>query len=456
MKCPKCGYLGFETTDRCRNCGYDFSLAPFPSEPELPLRGENKSPSADFDLPAISKPKDSMAASSLDLDRLFGAETAPEPQPMASLSLQTPVEAVPIAPVPRMRPPRPRAPISPPLPDPEAEAVAPVAAAPMDAPPAEPQPPRVRLPNTQVVDMPARVREEPDYTLNANEIRDVPLDLSSVPTAKPPSTTPDAEAIAAFKPTPTPPPMAVKPEPDTLVPEPVLKRAEAMPVPKALAEPAAAGPVEPVEPVEPVIAPPPAKPPLAVRRSTPEVQRGRPRSTPRKIGPTLEFEPPKPAVSTAFRSVTSIPEVKDVSPSVGSRVAADLIDLMLLVAIDLAVLVLTLRILGLAMVWDDLRVLPPVPFVGFLALLAFGYLAAFTVAGGQTIGKMLMSIKVIGDDCRAVDAAGGVLRALGCALVPLTLGLSYLPVLVTSDQRALHDRLAGTRVIRQWNICRCS
>ena len=26
MKCPKCEYLGFETGDRCRNCGYDFTL----------------------------------------------------------------------------------------------------------------------------------------------------------------------------------------------------------------------------------------------------------------------------------------------------------------------------------------------------------------------------------------------------------------------------------------------
>src|SRR5260221_621629 len=26
MKCPKCAYLGFETGDRCKNCGYDFSL----------------------------------------------------------------------------------------------------------------------------------------------------------------------------------------------------------------------------------------------------------------------------------------------------------------------------------------------------------------------------------------------------------------------------------------------
>src|SRR5678810_639629 len=32
MKCPKCHYLGFETGDRCRNCGYDFSLLAGPSD----------------------------------------------------------------------------------------------------------------------------------------------------------------------------------------------------------------------------------------------------------------------------------------------------------------------------------------------------------------------------------------------------------------------------------------
>ncbi len=26
MKCPKCTYIGFEDTDRCRHCGYEFSL----------------------------------------------------------------------------------------------------------------------------------------------------------------------------------------------------------------------------------------------------------------------------------------------------------------------------------------------------------------------------------------------------------------------------------------------
>jgi uncharacterized RDD family membrane protein YckC len=42
MKCPKCLYIGFETGDRCKNCGYDFSLLAAVDEPldveDLPLR----------------------------------------------------------------------------------------------------------------------------------------------------------------------------------------------------------------------------------------------------------------------------------------------------------------------------------------------------------------------------------------------------------------------------------
>jgi len=33
VKCPKCGYLGFDSGDRCKNCGYDFSLMPAGSSP---------------------------------------------------------------------------------------------------------------------------------------------------------------------------------------------------------------------------------------------------------------------------------------------------------------------------------------------------------------------------------------------------------------------------------------
>lgn len=123
--------------------------------------------------------------------------------------------------------------------------------------------------------------------------------------------------------------------------------------------------------------------------------------------------------------------------------------MLLLAVIDAVVLVLTLRLAGLSMTLDDLRIVPAIPFVGFLLLLAVVYIATFTVAGGQTVGKMVTGVKVIGDDGRSVNAADGVLRALACVLVPLTLGLSYVPVFLTTDRRALHDRLAGTRVVSQ-------
>jgi uncharacterized RDD family membrane protein YckC len=42
-----------------------------------------------------------------------------------------------------------------------------------------------------------------------------------------------------------------------------------------------------------------------------------------------------------------------------------------------------------------------------------------------------------------------MMRALGCMLVPITFGLSFLPALFTSHHRALHDRLAGTRVVQE-------
>ena len=46
MKCPKCSYLGFETGDRCKNCGYDFSLmreasGPHEIDSDLALRSSD-------------------------------------------------------------------------------------------------------------------------------------------------------------------------------------------------------------------------------------------------------------------------------------------------------------------------------------------------------------------------------------------------------------------------------
>jgi uncharacterized RDD family membrane protein YckC len=370
MKCPKCGYLGFETTDRCRNCQYDFSLAPFSSEPDLALHGKDRGTESlsDFELPPIRRQSDKLSATALDLDRLFGDAGAEQPAPTPALTSPPPAPALPARKL---------------------------------------EPPTI----TAFDDDAAQEIETP--------IDDPGLSIPVVEDALPGITMSMEDEAASVA---EPPAMTMTPA-----------EGGALPFDDG-----------------PIMTPPAARPPLAVRRSTPEVPRNRPRTTRPVRAESLDFEPAShsksgAAAQDATDTVASLMEL----PSLGVRVGAGLIDVLLLVGIDAAVLYLTLRVTGLQNSIEDLRVLPPVPFIGFLATLAFGYVAAFTVAGGQTIGKMVLSLRVIGDDGRPVDAAGGMLRALGCMLVPITLGLSYLPALFTSDHRALHDRLAGTRVVQE-------
>src|ERR1051325_2638041 len=66
MKCPKCDYLGFDTGERCRNCGYDFSLIAAVPGP----RGDVE---ADRDLPLRSPPSGPESVSWPEhLDRSLG------------------------------------------------------------------------------------------------------------------------------------------------------------------------------------------------------------------------------------------------------------------------------------------------------------------------------------------------------------------------------------------------
>ena len=132
------------------------------------------------------------------------------------------------------------------------------------------------------------------------------------------------------------------------------------------------------------------------------------------------------------------------------RLAAAIIDLALLSGIALAILALTLRLCGLS--FAEARVLPLVPFGGFLLLVAAGYLLLFTMAGGQTIGKMMFGLRTVGEggmpeDRQPMTLQQAASRALLTVPSVLALGLGFLPALF-GDRRALHDRLAHTRVVR--------
>ena len=191
--------------------------------------------------------------------------------------------------------------------------------------------------------------------------------------------------------------------------------------------------------------PPPARTPLAVRRSTPEVPR---RRTPRVIkrdveDAGLELEPAAtPGDQTTYREAADVAGV----PSALRRVGAAFVDVLILAGINTAALYLTLAIAGLSMA--EWRVVPAVPMAAFLLLLNAGYLIAFTTSNGQTIGKMMTGIRVVADHGGRVDIASAALRTLGALICVALAGLPYLPALLSHDGRALHDRLAGTRVIK--------
>jgi len=119
-------------------------------------------------------------------------------------------------------------------------------------------------------------------------------------------------------------------------------------------------------------------------------------------------------------------------------------DHVILFGIDLVVLYSTLRMAGLTM--SDWALLPAVPMIGFLVLLKLSYFGAFTAACGQTIGKMAAHIRVMADDA-PLDPARAIRRTMMSSVSLLALGAGFIPAILDPDHRALHDRMARTRVV---------
>lgn len=209
---------------------------------------------------------------------------------------------------------------------------------------------------------------------------------------------------------------------------------------------------------EPLIKLPAApRAPLSVRR-TPEQPRLRPPGIRPESSPfALEFaEDPLPAPEPQLRrsnepvavgARTVAPRRVADEPAVSSlarRAAAGVTDHLILLGIDLVVLYSTLRMAGLTM--GDWQLLPAAPMLGFLLLVKLSYFGAFTAACGQTIGKMAAQIRVIAEDA-PLDPSRAIQRTLLSAVSLLTAGAGFIPALLDPEHRALHDRVARTRVV---------
>ncbi len=133
--------------------------------------------------------------------------------------------------------------------------------------------------------------------------------------------------------------------------------------------------------------------------------------------------------------------------SVSRRIGAVIIDFLILLGIDGTVVRLTERLAEVPIdSVGELRLLPPL--VAFLLLLDCSYVVFFTTFGGQTIGKMLLGIRVIRRDNGPVGFRAVAIRTAvsGLSIVPFCIG--YVRVAI-GNGHALHDVVANTKVIRE-------
>ena len=197
--------------------------------------------------------------------------------------------------------------------------------------------------------------------------------------------------------------------------------------------------------------------PLAVRRPSAAAAKPRPRR-----------DHPSPQLALKTAEMPIVPEPNDSKPqavaektthatlaagtpaSVISRLGAATLDGLILGTIDATVLYFTLKICELP--FAQARALPLAPFGAFLLLMNGTYFAAFVAAGGQTIGKMATGIRVVHGDAAAgvivrVSLGHAIVRAAAYLVSALPVGLGFVPALF-GERRALHDRLADTRVVK--------
>jgi uncharacterized RDD family membrane protein YckC len=214
---------------------------------------------------------------------------------------------------------------------------------------------------------------------------------------------------------------------------------------------------------EPLITKPSApRQPLAVRRATPDLPRLRPEPRAQSFDLAFDVEPavaasttplfPRapdrpPVVRAAAKPDPEVPAANQPERAgLVARFFAVVIDVTILAVVDLLVVYFTMEVCGVT--FFELSILPKAPLLAFLVLQNGTYLVGFT-AGGQTLGKMALGIRVVtADDSSPLGVGRALRRTLMWAILASPAGLGLLSAFFSSDYRGLHDRLAGTRVVR--------
>jgi uncharacterized RDD family membrane protein YckC len=123
---------------------------------------------------------------------------------------------------------------------------------------------------------------------------------------------------------------------------------------------------------------------------------------------------------------------------IGARLGADILDGILLWVVNMALT------FGVTAINQDMA-----PVASILGLVVgFGYQMYFIGSSGQTPGKKAVGVKVVKPDGGSVSYGNALGRAAAEMLSGCILGIGYLMAFWDPEKRTLHDRLAGTRVIK--------
>jgi len=132
----------------------------------------------------------------------------------------------------------------------------------------------------------------------------------------------------------------------------------------------------------------------------------------------------------------------------GRRLAAILLDALLLGVLSMFVAFL----IGMAGVFVDMYTPNrPLPLSSLIVICTLVFSVAYYVVAwsrtGQTVGKTMLGIKIVGADGKPLSGGKAFLRYIGYLVSGIVFALGFIWVLFDRKRQGWHDKMAGTYVV---------
>ncbi len=139
---------------------------------------------------------------------------------------------------------------------------------------------------------------------------------------------------------------------------------------------------------------------------------------------------------------------------VWARIMAFFIDIIILSSCYAAVMTILAQAFRQTVFVDfysllNLSLFSMVVFFTMPSFLVINYFVIFHACGGQTVGKMLMGIRVVDRAGEELTLGASFLRLTGYLLSFLPMGAGFFWAVLDKDKEAWHDKLAFSQVIYQ-------